>query len=223
MKRSSLGLLLALMLLLPSQAVLARGLYIRDWISVPVRVAPLDGAREVTMASSNDFVEILEVKPQWAMIRTPAGKVGWVRDRYLTDKMPKALLIEQLGLKVNQQTDAINRLNEENKQLQKENREQKYQISTLSRGVDSARKEVENIKTASSTYLDLKADYDKLKSAGTARDEKLVRLEDENRRLKTSQRVQFVLLGGLLVIFGFVVGVLLQSLRLKPKKPGFRL
>ncbi|OPZ61109.1 MAG: SH3 domain-containing protein [Deltaproteobacteria bacterium ADurb.Bin510] len=223
MRKSSLGLLLALLMLLPSQAVLARGLYIRDWISVPVRLAPADGARELATANSNDLVEILQIKPQWALIRTPAGKVGWVRDRYLTDKMPKALLIEQLGLKVTQQTDAINRLNEENKQLQKENREQKYQISMLSRGVDSARKEVENIKTASSTYLDLKAAYDKLKADGAGRDEKLVRLEDENRRLKTSQRVQFVLLGGLLVIFGFVVGVLLQSLRLRPKKPGFRL
>lgn len=223
MRKSTYVVVLALLLVLPAQSLLARGLYVRDWISVPVRVAPSDGARQLTMTNSNDFVEILGVQPQWAMIRTPSGKVGWVRDRYLTDKMPKALLIEQLGLKVTQQGELVNRLSEENKLLQKENREQKYQISTLSRGVDKAHREVENIKTASSTYLDLKARYDELKSGSSARDQKLVSLQDENRRLKTSQRVQFVLLGGLLVIFGFGVGVLLQSLRLKPKKPGFRL
>ena len=151
MRKSGLMLLLALTLLLPFQPVQAKGLYIRDWIGVPVRVAPGDGAREIGQASSNDLVEVLQVNTEWALVRTPAGKVGWIRNRYLTDKMPKSLLIEQLGLKVNQQTDLINRLNEDNKQLQKENREQKYQISVLTHGVDKAKREVENIKSASST------------------------------------------------------------------------
>jgi len=223
MRKSGLMLLLALTLLLPFQPVQAKGLYIRDWIGVPVRVAPGDGAREIGQASSNDLVEVLQVNTEWALVRTPAGKVGWIRNRYLTDKMPKSLLIEQLGLKVNQQTDLINRLNEDNKQLQKENREQKYQISVLTHGVDKAKREVENIKSASSTYLELKAQHDKLKEGAAERDQRLRQLEDENRSLKTSQRVQFVLLGGMLVVFGFVIGVMLQSLRLRPKKPGFRL
>ena len=62
MRKSGLMLLLALTLLLPFQPVQAKGLYIRDWIGVPVRVAPGDGAREIGQASSNDLVEVLRVR-----------------------------------------------------------------------------------------------------------------------------------------------------------------
>ncbi len=214
-------IILAFALLLPLQAVQAKGLYVRDWITISVRNSP--EGNHVAMANSNDYMEILGENGEWTKVRTPAGKTGWVLTRYLTNKTPKALLVDQLTEKTTAQAAAIEKLSTENKQLRKENREQKYKISTLSSDVSSAQTKFDSLKEASGSYLELKAAHDKLLEDDKLRAEQVKALEKENVRYKTSERIKFFFLGGLFLVFGIGVGGLLQSMRGRNKRTGYKL
>jgi SH3 domain protein len=191
--------------LVPFHQADAKGLYVRDWITISVRTSPYDTEKE-----------------EWTKVRTPEGKEGWVQNRYLTKQTPKALLIDQLNEKVKSLSENNKALREENKQLQKEHRERNYKISSLSKEVDKVKKEYEDLTSASNEYLQLKKNYDDLQAEYTAHAEKLAVLAKENSRLKTSDRLIFTLIGGGFIIAGLVIGVLLQLFRGRPKKAGYK-
>ena len=143
--------------------------------------------------------------------------------RLLTTETPRALVIDQLNEKLKSMADNVKTLQEQNKTLEKENRELKYQVSTLSTGMGKSKEEYDKLKDASSTYLDLKADYDKLVSEDKVRSKKMEELAKESSRLKTSERVEFTIVGGIFILIGIFLGGMFQSLRSKPKKAGYRL
>lgn len=200
----------------------AKGLYVRDWITISVRTAPYETSKIIGLANTNDYLESLEEQEEWTKVRTPEGKEGWVQNRYLTKQTPKALLIDQLNEKVKSLTENNQVLREENKQLQKDNRERTYKMSALTKDVENVKTDYDNLKTASAEYLDLKKGYEELQREFKAHSEKMGVLEKENSRLKTSERIIFTLVGGGFIILGLVIGVLLQIVRSRPKKAGYK-
>ncbi len=223
MRRSMMIFLVCLVFTVaPLLAANAKGVYIRDWITISVRSTPSEAARTIGLGNTNDFLEVIEEQEDWTKVRTPEGKEGWVQNRYLTKQTPKALIIDQLNEKVKSLTENNLTLREENKQLQKENRERSYKMSSSSKEIEKIQKDYEDLKTASSDYLELKKAYEKLQQENIGQTEKVDLLAKENSRLKTSERLIFTLIGGAFIIIGLVIGVLLQLMRARPKKAGYK-
>ena len=208
--------------MVPFHQAQAKGLYVRDWITISVRTSPYETAKMIGLANTNDFLEVIDETEEWTKVRTPEGKEGWVQNRYLTKQTPKALLIDQLNEKVKSLSDDNQTLREENKQLQKEHRERNYKLSSLSKEVEKVKKEYTDLETSSSEYLELKKNYDALHAEYTEHAQKMEALAKENSRLKTSDRLIFTLIGGGFIIVGLVIGVLLQLFRGRPKKAGYK-
>ena len=215
-------LLCSVFSLVPFHQADAKGVYVRDWITISVRSSPSEGARTINLGNTNDFFEVIEEREEWTKVRTTEGKEGWVQNRYLTTQTPKALIIDQLNEKVKSLAEDNMTLREENKQLQKEHRERNYKISSLSKEVDKVEKEYAELKSASSEYIELKKNYEDLQAEYAAQVEKMEVLAKENSRLKTSDRLIFTFMGGGFIILGLVIGVLLQIYRGRPKKAGYR-
>ncbi|HQP31727.1 MAG TPA: TIGR04211 family SH3 domain-containing protein [Deltaproteobacteria bacterium] len=150
-------------------------------------------------------------------VTTPDGQEGWVPVRLLTTETPRALIIEQLNDKMKAYAENLKGLQDQNKVLEKENRELKFQVGSLTSDVDKSKSDYVNLREASTTYLDLKADYDKLVAADKERIRKLDELTKEYSRLKTSERVKFT------IVIGVILGGVLQNLRGKPKKSGYKM
>ncbi|HDP25225.1 MAG TPA: TIGR04211 family SH3 domain-containing protein [Deltaproteobacteria bacterium] len=217
------SLVMSLVILLVQACPLhARGMYVRDWITITLRTAPSEGARDIGLANTNDFLEILQEQGEWYRVKTPGGIEGWVQARFLTNQTPKALIIEQLNDKVQSLTEANRALEEENKQLQKDNRERNFKLSSIAKEMEKSKQDYETLKEASSDYLDLKQNYEKLLADAQDRDEQLAVLSRENNRLKTSERLGFMLIGGGFIIAGMIIGFFLQAVRSKPKKTGYK-
>jgi SH3 domain protein len=210
------------LILSPLSNAAAAGLYVKDGASVPVREAPYENSRITGMATQNDYLVIFEGRGDWLRIKTPKGEEGWVQSRFLTRQMPKTLVMDQLNEKIKTLTEENLALQEENTQLQKENRERSYKISGASKELDDARKQFELLKQESSQYLDLKSRYLALQGQFREASEKLEQTTRENNRLKTSERLVFTLVGGGFIVIGLVVGTLLQFMRTKPKKGGYK-
>jgi len=206
----------------PLQPAGAKGLYVRDWITISVRTAPHDTSKITGLANTNDYLETLEEQEEWTKVRTPEGKEGWVMNRYLTKQTPKALIIDQLNEKVKSLTKNNQVLREENKQLQKDNRERSYKMSSLSKDIENLKTDYSDLKTSSAEYLELKKSYEDLQGEFKEHSEKVGVLEKENSRLKTSERIIFTLIGGGFIILGLVIGVFLQLVRSRPKKAGYK-
>ena len=204
------------------QGLCAAGLYVRDGARAPVRESPYESSRIVGMASSNDYLEIFESQGDWSRIKTPQGQEGWVSNRFLTKQMPKELIISQLGEKIKSLTEENTTLQEQNTQLQKQSREHAYKLSGQSKEVEEAKRQYDRLKEESSHYLNLKASYEALQVQFKTASEKMETLDRENKRLKTSERLIFTLVGGGFIIIGLVIGSLLQFMKAKPKKGGYK-
>ncbi|MDT8274116.1 MAG: TIGR04211 family SH3 domain-containing protein, partial [Desulfomonilia bacterium] len=143
------SLVVSLVILLVQACPLhARGMYVRDWITITLRTAPSEGARDIGLANTNDFLEILQEQGEWYRVKTPGGKDGWVQARFLTNQTPKALIIEQLNDKVQSLTEANRALEEENKQLQKDNRERNFKLSSIAKEMEKSKQDYDTLKEA---------------------------------------------------------------------------
>ncbi|MBN1636546.1 MAG: TIGR04211 family SH3 domain-containing protein [Deltaproteobacteria bacterium] len=217
-------LVCAILMVVAAHSAYAKGVYVRDWITITVRTRPSEEAKIIAMANSNDYLEVIqEQPPNWTKVRTSSGREGWALTRYLTEETPKALIVDQLSEKVKTQAENILAFSDENKQLQKENREFRYKISNITKGLEKSKNEYEDLKKASSAYLELKASYDKLVEADKEHQDQMNVLSKENSRLKTSERIKFTLIGGGFVILGLILGVFLHALSARPKKSGYKL
>jgi len=208
--------------LLPASLVHAKGLYVRDWITISVRSAPDANSRIIGLANTNDYLKVLEEQTDWVKVKTSDGKIGWVQTRYLTDKTPKTFIIDQLNEKVNTQSEKIRGLLKENKQLRKTNQGLQYKVSVLTNQVKKLNQAYDDLKNSSSKYLELKSAYDKVLNEQKLKAEEFNRLKSENKKLKTSDRLIFTLIGGTFIVIGLVIGIVLQSLRMKQRKAGYK-
>lgn len=208
--------------LLPAPLVHAKGLYVRDWITISVRSAPNANSRIIGLANTNDYMEVLEEQTDWVKVKTSDGKIGWVQTRYLTDKTPKTFIIDQLNEKVNTQSEKIRGLLKENKQLRKTNQGLQYKVSVLTNQVKKLNQAYDDLKNSSSKYLELKSAYDKVLNEQKLKAEEFNRLKSEYKKLKTSDRLIFTLIGGTFIIIGLIIGIVLQSLRMKQRKAGYK-
>jgi SH3 domain protein len=216
-------LLCAPLCLWAADDALARGLYVRDRVNIPLKRNANENSQVIGMASTNDYLEVKEEGGEWVKVTTPDGQEGWVPVRLLTTETPRALIIEQLNDKLKAHADNLKGLQDQNKVLEKENRELKFQVGSLSTDVDKSKNDYVNLREASTTYLDLKADYDKLEAVDKERVRKLEDLSKECSRLKTSERVKFTFVGGGFIVIGIILGGMLQTLRGKPKKSGYKM
>lgn len=201
----------------------AKGLYVRDRVNVPLKRSPSESSQVIGMASTNDYLTVQEEEGDWIKVSTPDGQEGWVSERLLTTETPRALIITQLNEKLRASSDAIKAMEEQNKTLAKENRELQYNISSLSSDVGKSKEEYDKLRSASTTYLELKTQYDKLVSEATIKDRKIDELTKENSRYKTSERIKFTFMGGGFILLGMILGGMLQTVRSKPRKSGYKM
>lgn len=201
----------------PLGGAYAAGMYVRDWISITVRSEPDENAKIISIAKSNDYLEVLKENQEWTRVKAPDGKEGWVMNRYLTKQTPKTLMADQLKDKVKSLTDQITALKDENRRLQKENKS-----LSSSEELQALRHEYTRLQQESGEYAQLKKRNDELEKHFSQESNKIEQLTMENNRMKTSERLIFTLLGGGFIGIGLVIGVAFQAFRGRPKKAGYK-
>ena len=201
----------------PFGGAYAAGMYVRDWITITVRTEPSEGAKIISVAKSNDYLEILKEGEDWSRVKAPDGREGWVMSRYLTKQMPKTLMADRLKKQVKSLTEQVAALKKENDRLLKENKS-----LNSSEELQALRLEYERLQQESGEYTEMKKRNDELEARYKADAGAIERLTRENNRMKTSERLIFTLLGGGFIGVGLVVGMVLQVFRGRPKKAGYR-
>ena len=201
----------------PFLGAYAAGMYVRDWITITVRTEPNESAKIISVAKSNDYLEVIKEGEEWTRVKAPDGREGWVMSRYLTNQMPKTLMADRLKDQVKSLTEQVAQLKKENDRLLKENKS-----LSSSEELQAMRLEYERLQRESGEYAEMKKRNDELEARYAADASESERLTRENNRMKTSERLIFTLIGGGFIGVGLVIGMVLQIFRGRPKKAGYR-
>lgn len=199
-------------MVIPSWALHAKTMYVRDWIVINIRSSPGDASPTVGYANTEDTLELLEETGGWSKVRTGDGSEGWVGSRFLTERPPKGIYIKQLEAK-------IKALQDENAQLRGAGPAEKPGgIEPSVAGTGGPATAVD----AGVGYAELQARYDRLlkENRECTRDKGV--LVEENSRLKTSERLFFTFIGGVFIVLGVLIGLFIQMVSGRPKKQGYR-
>ncbi|WP_320039822.1 TIGR04211 family SH3 domain-containing protein [uncultured Desulfobacter sp.] len=169
--------------------VYAKTMYVSGVTRITMRTGPGVGHKIVAMITSGVKLQILEFRKDWSMVRNDTGKTGWVLTRFLTDDVPKALLLERykkenerLASKLSAAEETAKTLNVQNKEL-----------------TEIARK-YKQLKDASASYLKLETEHKALLEQ-SGEQEQLI----QNLKQRIRSEVKLGLLSGAGV---FIVGLI---------------
>lgn len=187
----------------------AKAMFVRDWIVINIRASADDGSATIAYANTGDRLEQLEETAGWSKVRTGDGREGWVGSRFLTDRPPQGLHIQQLEAR-------IKALQEENAGLRKGEPQGRSEEETPPGGVAVP------VDAPGGECAELRAAHEKLLAENQActRDKDI--LATEVSRLKTSERLFFTFIGGVFIILGVLVGLFIQMAGGRSKKQGYR-
>nr|WP_319492160.1 TIGR04211 family SH3 domain-containing protein [uncultured Desulfobacter sp.] len=179
--------------------VYAKAMYVSGVTRITMRTGPDVTHKIVSMVTSGVKLQILEYNKDWSMVQDSAGKTGWVLTRFLTDDVPKALLVErykkeneQLASKLSAAEETANTLDIENKSLKEI--AQKYK----------------KLKDASASYLKLETEHKALLEQSREQEERIQNLEQSIK-----SEVKLGLLSGAGV---FIVGLIFGMSTRKKKR-----
>ena len=186
--------------------------YVSDSFTITMRTGPTTENKILRMLSSGQELEILEAQEKWSHVKTALNNgtelEGWVRNQYLMDRTPyevqaKALFSENERLKEN-----LSKLNKEQNSTEKDKKDVSAKYNQTMNELTALKKAYESLKSASSEYLTLKAEFDENLLKLNTTKERLSEIELENASIKKSKNYIWFGTGALVLLFGFIIGSL---------------
>ena len=171
---------------------LAQSTYVNPITKITMRTGPGVGNKIVAMLPSGTKLEVLEGDADWSRVQLENGKMGWVLTRFLSEKIPVALLAAQLKKENAGLASALKKSEETNRTLSREN------ASLLN--ID---KKYQKLQKESADYLKLKADYTNLLETSEIQKEEISVLEAD----VNNERTLWFLSGAGVFIVGLIMGL----------------
>ena len=168
----------------------AEDIYVTGITDITMRTGPGVDHKIVAMLKSGTKLEIVEYQSDWSHVKADDGKTGWVLSRFLTQKVPDALLVEELKIKNQDLTAKLEELQEDNKTLTVKN-------ATLVQIEEKYNK----LKQESSDFLKLDEKYKKMMQEFESQKDQIETLENS---LNNDQKLWFLSGAGV-----FIVGMFL--------------
>ncbi len=180
------GVILFLGVMLLSPYAFAEDIYVTGITKITMRTGPGLKHKVIAMMTTGDKLEIVEFQKDWSRVKTAEGKTGWVLSRFLSQKIPDALLnekLERVNLELASQLEAIK---EERKIFKQENTR-----------LLEIQEKYHELKQASAEFLKLDAEYKKLVQLNEAQKNQIELLEED---LDSEPKLWFLIGPGVLIV-----------------------
>lgn len=181
--------------------------YISGIIQITLRTGPGVDHRVIAMIKSGQEIEIINKGEEWTQIRLFSGKEGWVLTRFLTEKKPRSIILEQAEQKNKNLTLQMTKLLEENAKLKEGKKQIQSELSHSKKMLAEVAKSYEILKEESSDFIEIKTKYKKSASDLDEQIKKANRMEEELKRLQLHNNIKWFLSGAGVLLFGFLVGL----------------
>lgn len=179
--------------------IYAKDIYVSGVTQITMRTGPGVDHKIVAMVTSGVKLEILEYRQDWSKVRNAGGKTGWVLTRFLTEEVPKALMVERYKKENERMASKLSAAEETAKKLNIQNKE-----------LTQIAHKYKQLKDASASYLKLDAEHKALLEQSREQEKRIKSLEQSIK-----SEVKFGLLSGAGV---FIVGLIFGMSTRKKKR-----
>ena len=187
--------------------------YVSDEMHITFRSGPASDRKIVKLLVSGQAVEVLQKEGEWALVRLPDGKEGWVLHRYLTPEEPCDMVLERLSANHVALTARADILDQENSSLKSRNKTLAGDLQATQADLQKTQKALSSLKKESATYLALKSEHQK---ATTRLTEQTRRVDElENELASATNNYKMFLTGAGILVLGLVIGLLSRSQKRK--------
>jgi SH3 domain protein len=188
----------------PIAKSIAENLYITNLQRVTLRSGPSTDNKIINMVFSGDKLQLIKRGPEWSQVKANStGQIGWVLNRFLTQEVPKEIILQRV-------TKRRDILAESNKKLKAELKETKEKLALTQTTLTEKEKLLSESQTkyaelekGSAQYLTLKENFEKSSAL-------LGKMGAQNQKLKSEMNQKYIywFLGGAgVLLIGFLIGM----------------
>ena len=199
-------LILILILLFPATGQ-TETQYISGVLEITLRTGPGTDHRVLAMLKTGQRVEILKIEEDWTQIFLDNGKEGWVLNRFLTDKEPHSVVLEQIKDKNEELSAQLKELLEVNEKQKSTNKRLESELAGTKKKLNQTLKVYDTLKKESSEFIQLKTDYKKSSSELGQQIKKSQAMEAELSQLRLQKNIKWFLSGAGVLVVGFLLGL----------------
>ncbi len=210
MKRITI-FILSLLVIFP---VMAEKRYVSDVLIINLRTGPGNDFRILKGLKSGTHLEFLEedTDNKFTKVKTDKGLEGWVPTRFMLKEpisFEKLILAQrELDKTRSDLTELKAKHSEAKKQLASTSRSSK----NISKDLQKQTKELAHIKKVSANAINLDSKNNELMEQTEQLKITVDTLKADNERLQSSKDLNYILLGGLLILLGLFLGWLLPKI-----------
>ncbi|MBW2066441.1 MAG: TIGR04211 family SH3 domain-containing protein [Deltaproteobacteria bacterium] len=218
-----LVLSLAVAVLAFSHPVWAKKAFISDSITIPLYEEPDIAKKILVKLHSGQRLETLEKRQEWTRVLVLEGEgeglQGWILSRYLSSQQPwekRVSFLKEENAKLKARLDT---LEAELNDVSVKKLNLKKELQELTNTLELLKREYSELEGGAEGYEALETKFEKLKDILESSRRDIQYLREENRRLKTSEKTRWLLLGALILLCGLMLGLIIGRQH-KRRRPG---
>jgi len=223
MKRFQILWIMALPLCFTNQSSWASTAYVTDSFKITLRTGPGTDNKIIAMLSSGEPVEILEIGDDWTRVRVLGSEgeqeEGWVLSRFLIERQPWEMQARNVAKETTSLKEKLGVSEKKWRQSSKRAQELQEKFQKASESLKKVQGDFDSLKNESSDFLKLKRQYEAAASNLKTAQEAVQTLTTENKILKSSKNVEWLLAGALIFFCAWLIG-LIMGRREKKRRSG---
>ena len=184
----------------------AEPMYVTDVLRLTLRSSPGTGGDIVGVIQSGQNLEVVTETENWAQVRLPDGREGWVPSRYLISEKTAEIKMARLQQQFESQKKQLEEIRSEAAELKKRNEALEAELAQRIREAAAATEAYNSLKAESADFLNLKTEHESTLEKAAEQSGKIIGLEKQLTRLETQRLVRWFLAGAGVLLLGFIIG-----------------
>lgn len=196
-------------------AVHAETWYIKPSSEVPIRSGQGTEYKILAVVPDGLKVELIEEIDPWAKVRTPGGTEGWMLKRYLSGDPPLSEMVNTLSAEKAELKEKEEETSRKYDELISAYSQMEQEYNTCLADRDDIRRKYQTLQEDTADVIKIKQS---LSDSGLEIHElrqKLAAVEQKNQNLKSNNSVKWFMAGGLVLILGWLIGLMTGRSRRK--------
>ncbi len=197
--------------------VSAKTVYVTDTMKYTLRSSESNRSKILKMLPSGTALTVLGEGDHYTKVRTNSGVEGYILTRHTLNKPISLWYLKRANKKLEKLQQDYELIKQELSQLKNNNNETLSSNSALTKERDKLSQEFDDLSQTAANAVQLKHQRDQLQERVVTVERELQQVKRENQTLEDSTNQDWFLIGGLLSLFGVILGFILPKLSWRRK------